>query len=315
MGSVNSEFFTVLFTNVVESAAYWEHEAQMMAEAVVEYDALIEEALAAHGDGTAVRPRGEGDGRFLVFHHASSAVAMALATARRLAVTRWPTIRPFAVRMALLTGTAARRQGDYYGPDVNRAARLRGVAHGGQVLLSRSTVQATEGSLPALTSVRDLGLHRLKDLSAAERIFQLVHPDLPHDFPRLDTLDMRRHNLPVAVSQLVGRVEELAEVTGLLAQARCLALVGPAGCGKTRLAFQAAADAIERYPDGVWQLDADPTVDAEAIARVAGLQTVEDLVKQKVLIVLDGCERAQRAAAELCDRLLQVGPHLTSVIG
>lgn len=300
---------TFLFADVVGSDAHWAAEAPAMAEAVHLYETVIEESLARHG-GSAVRPRGESDGRFLVFPSASAATTVALAVGSRLLATDWPTSGPLAVRMGLVSGTAAWRHGDYYGSDVNRAARLRAAAHGRQVLLSRATAEATGDSLPPGASLRDLGLHRLKDLSAPERIFQLVHPELPFDFPPLRTLDVRRHNLPVAVTDFVDRPADMAQVTDMLAHSRVVTLVGPAGCGKTRLALQAAAQAVERYGDGVWLIEPRLTEDLRAIVAIAGLRRIEDLAGHNVLIVLDGCDHAPTAAAEVARQLLQMGPQV-----
>lgn len=311
MKRIDAETLTFLFADVVGSASLWEQEPAAMASAVSAYDAVID-AVVFSSERVALRPRGEGDGRFLVFATAADAAVAALTVARRLAGTPWPTSRPFAVRMALHTGAATWRQGDYYGSDVNRAARLRSAAHAGQILLSRATAEAARGRLPSEASTRDLGLHRLKDLSGPERIYQLMHPDLPGEFPALQTLDQRRHNLPVALSDFVDRPLELAEVTGLLGEHRMVVIVGPEGCGKTRIALQAGADAVEHFPDGIWHISAamigEGLDDGRAIAGLAGLPALEDFGGQHVLFILDGCEDAPEGAIAAAERLLQASP-------
>ena len=168
------------------------------------HDALIEEAVTGHG-GVVVRPRGEGDSRFAVFARASDAVAAAAAVQQALAAEPWPAEAPLRVRLALHTGEADLRAGDYYGSAVNRCARLRSVAHGGQTLLSQAAYDLVRDSLPPGMELRDLGQHRLKDLIRPEHIFQLAGPDLPSAFAPLTTLESRAHHLPVQQTSFLGR--------------------------------------------------------------------------------------------------------------
>ena len=156
--------------------------------------------------------------------------------------------------MALHMGAAEERDGDYFGPPLNRVARLLSAAHGGQVLLSLPTHEMVRDQLPAGTSLRDLGEHRLKDLFRPERLFQLVSPDLPSEFPPLRTLDAYRNNLPLQPTPLIGREKEIAEVCERLShpEIRLLTLTGAGGTGKTRLALQAAAELTQEFEDGVY---------------------------------------------------------------
>src|SRR5687767_6700049 len=161
--------------------------------ALAEHDAVIEFLAESHG-GQVVRPRGEGDSRFCVFTRATDAVAAAAAIQRALHEAPWPAETPIRIRMAVHTGEADLRDGDYYGSAVNRAARLRGIAHGGQVVLSQATHDLVRDALPDGLSVRDLGDHRLSDLARPERVFQVQAPGVAAAFPALRSLDVLPHN-------------------------------------------------------------------------------------------------------------------------
>src|SRR5207244_4090689 len=154
------------------------------------------------------------------------------------------------------------RDSDYYGPTLNRAARLMSAGHGGQVLLSQATYELIRDGPPEGTSLRDLGEHRLKDLARPEHVFQLISPDLPSEFPPLRSLDVLPNNLPRQLTRFVGREREMAEVRRLLAATSLLTLVGTGGAGKTRLSLQVAADIVDEYSGGVWLVElarlADP---------------------------------------------------------
>src|SRR5438067_10160633 len=149
-----------------------------MREALVRHDALVL-AYVRRLNGHVVKSKGEGDSVFAVFRHARDAVTAALVVQCALSAERWPTVRPIRVRMAIHTRQVELREGDYYGPTVNRCARLRALAKGGQVLLSGVTAQLTQGQLPPAGGLKDLGTHQLKDLSAPERVWQLTHPQMP----------------------------------------------------------------------------------------------------------------------------------------
>src|SRR5919199_4441699 len=206
---------TYLFTDIAGSTTLWERQPDATGAALARHDALVEGIVADHG-GTVVRPRGEGDSRFAVFARATDAVTAAAALQQALAAEPWPTPTPLQVRIALHTGEADLREGDYYGTAVNRCARLRAVAHGGQTLLSQATYDLVGDQPVGDLELRDLGVHRLKDLQRPEHIYQLVIPGLPADFPALTTLDARPNNLPVQRDPLIGRERELAAVAGLL---------------------------------------------------------------------------------------------------
>jgi class 3 adenylate cyclase len=195
---------TFLFTDVEGSTRLWERAPDQMRSALAEHDALIEVLAARHG-GRVVRPRGEGDSRFCVFARATDAVAAAAAIQRALHDHAWPEATPLRVRMALHTGEADLRGGDYYGSAVNRCARLRAIAHGGQTVLSMAAEELVRDTLPPGVTLKDLGEHRLSDLARPERVFQLVGPGVPVDFPPLRSLDALPQNLPLQVTSFVGR--------------------------------------------------------------------------------------------------------------
>src|SRR5262249_38017129 len=248
---------TFLFTDVEGSTRLWERHPAAMRAALAEHDALIEFLTARRG-GRVVGPRGEGASRFCVFPRATDAVAAAAAIQRALHAEPWPPEAPLMVRLALHTGEADLRDGDYYGGAVNRAARLRAVAHGGQVLLSQATHDLVRDALPAGAALPDLGAHRLSDLARPEQVYQVQAPGAPAAFPPLRSLDALPHNLPLQLTSFVGRERELAAVVGLLAARRLVTLTGVGGTGKTRLALQAAAAALPAYPDGVWLAELAP---------------------------------------------------------
>src|SRR5919199_307188 len=237
---------TFLFTDIEGSTALWEQHPEAARVALARHDALVEQIVGEH-DGHVVRPRGEGDRRFAVFARATDAVAAAAALQQAFYTEPWPTPTSLRVRIAVHTGEADLRDGDYYGTAVNRCARLRAVAHGGQLLVSQATYDLVREHPLAGINFRDLGKHRLKDLQQPQRIFHLLIDGLPADFPAITTLDARPTNLPLQPTSFIGRERELADLRQRLLdpRVRLLALTGPGGTGKTRLALQAAADLLD----------------------------------------------------------------------
>jgi class 3 adenylate cyclase len=281
---------TFVMTDVEGSTALWEEAPSTMAPALADHEAMIEEAVSAN-DGIVLRERGEGDSTFSVFTDATAAIAAAVAMQRALARKRWPTPRPIRVRAAIHTGEVRARDRDYYGPVPNRCARLRAVAHGGQTVLSRTARDAMQGSLPSGAALLDLGAHRLKDLSSPEHIYQLCHPELPMDFPRLNSLDAIPNNLPAPQGELTDRADELEPIRGLLRRSRLVSVTGADGSGRLDLAIQSAADALERFPDGVWYVRAETGMAIQASLAQAmgfpserGTASVQD---KQMLLVLD----------------------------
>ena len=189
---------TFLFTDVEGSTRLWELQPEGMRAAMARHDELIESSVVQSG-GAIVRPRGEGDSRFAVFQNATDSTMAAILIQRKFFMETWALPYPIRVRMALHTGEADLRDGDYYGAAVNRCARLRSVAHGGQTLISQTTQLLVSDALSDGTSLRDLGEHQLKDLKRSEHIYQLVIEGLPADFPPL-SLRPVPHRRPAAVS-------------------------------------------------------------------------------------------------------------------
>jgi predicted ATPase/class 3 adenylate cyclase len=314
---------TFLFTDIEGSTRLWEQHPQAMEAALARHDALAA-AIIEQYSGLLVKHRGEGDSLFAVFARALDAVVAASTLQQSLLAEPWPAETPLRVRMALHTGDAAVREGDYLGPTVNRCARLRAVAHGGQVVLSQATADLLRGQLPGETQLRDLGTHRLKDLQQPEHLYQLLHPGLPSDFPPLRSLEAFAHNLPAQVTSFIGREQAMTKVKELLSTTRLLTLTGSGGCGKTRLAQQVAAELLEEYADGVWLVElaplADPALVPQAVATPLGLreqpgipllQTLAEALKSKrLLLILDNCEHLLAACAALVEGLLRSCPQV-----
>ena len=301
---------TYLFTDVEGSTLLWQQHPHEMNSVMARHDSLLTSAVGANG-GTVVRPRGEGDSIFAVFLRATDAVGAACAAQQLLLRETWPEGIAINVRMALHTGESELREHDYYGTTVNRCARLRGIAHGGQVVLSQATTQLVQDAMPAGASLRDMGSHRLKDLQRPEQVFQLIHPDLPADFPDLKSLDALPHNLPVQLTSFIGREEEIDEVSRLLSTARLVTLAGTGGSGKTRLAQEIGVSLIEDYPDGVWFIGLATLSDPKMLRpHVADTFSVgEDalygfLQGKSILLILDNCEHLLVGAASLVQWLL-----------
>ena len=319
---------TFLFTDIEASTALWEQHRDAMRQALVRHDALVEQIVAEHA-GHVVRPRGEGDSRFAVFSRATDAVAAAACLQQALFAEPWPTHEPLRVRMALHTGEAELRDGDYYGSAVNRCARLRAVAHGGQTLVSLTTEQLVRGQLVSGGALHDLGEHRLKDLQHPERVFQLIIDGVSDEFPPLKALNLRPNNLPVQLTSFVGREQEVQALRARLRdpQVRLLTLTAAGGVGKTRLALQVAAELLDDFTDGVWFVDlaplSDPVQVPSAIAQVLDIkessgQALRESLKvslgeKQVLLVLDNFEHVV-AAAPLVSELLAAAPQMKALV-
>jgi class 3 adenylate cyclase len=237
---------TFLLTDIEGSTRAWEADGEQMGAAVARQYEILDAAVSAN---TGVRPleQGEGDSLVGVFAGASDAVAAALSAQRTLAEEPWPGGIELTVRMALHTGEAQIRDGRYYvGLSIIRCARLRALAHGGQVLISSTTADMLADQMPPGAALRPLGTHRLKDLRQAERVFQLVRPALVDQFPPLRSLDALPNNLPTQLTSFVGREAVLAEVVDLLDRRRVVTLVGAGGAGKTGLAAQVGGELVDR---------------------------------------------------------------------
>ena len=307
---------TFVFTDLESSTRLWESFPDAMRMAVERHDAILRHAVE-DSDGRVVKVMG--DGLMAVFSSASDGVRACLEAQRTLQTEPWGATGPLRVRMGLHAGEAQPRADDFYGPSVNRAARIMAAAHGGQVLLSGFVAELAGERLPEGAGLRDLGEHRLKDLFQPEHIFQLVHPALGSDFPPLATLSRRPNNLPTQTSEFLGREAQLSVIRDLLdtAGVRLLTLTGPGGIGKTRLALQAGADEIERFEDGVYLVDLsaarEPDAAFEAIVRAVGVTGTGDegpfevlterLPGKQMLLLLDNFEQVMEAAEGVADLL------------
>ncbi len=238
-----------LFTDIENSTRLWEKHRAAMGQVLARHDAILQEEIARHG-GRVIKHTG--DGFFAIFEQGTP-LHCALAVQARLAGQDWGAIGELRVRMAVHAGQAERRGDDYFGPVINRTARLLASGWGGQVLLTPEALQSYP--LPEGATIHDLGFHFFKDLGTPQQVYGLTHPDLPiQQFPPLRTLSAHAHNLPPQPTPFLGREEELAAVFLRLDDPACrlLTLTGPGGIGKTRLALQAAAEKIERFVHGVY---------------------------------------------------------------
>jgi predicted ATPase/class 3 adenylate cyclase len=313
---------TMLFSDIEGSTALLARLGDRYGEALAAQRAVMRAAISASGGdemGT------EGDSFFVVFGSAADAVACCLQAQRSLASHAWPGGVAVRVRMGLHSGEPVRHQDGYVGMDVHRAARIAAAAHGGQVVLSDATRLLVASRLPAGVSLRDLGLHRLKDLKAPERIYQLAAPGLAERFPPLKSLGAAT-SLPVPPTALVGREEEIERLRAVLARPgmRLVTLTGTGGIGKTRLAVQAAAGLPDEFPDGLWWVALATVSRAEevlgALAQVLGVWEDEGagleravaarLEGRRMLVMLDNAEHLLPEVADVVVRLLAAGDRL-----
>ena len=307
---------THVFTDLEGSARLWEREPLRMQDALDRHDALAREIVGRFG-GTIVKTTG--DGLHAAFDDPVDAVHASAQFARELAVLARQLALPLRARCGLHAGHAQARDGDYYGGEVNRAARIMSAAHGGQVLLSEAVAALVRDRLPAEFTLRGLGRVRLRDLAQSEHVYQLAHGDLEAQFPPLRSLDSTPNNLPQQPSSFVGRYGAIAELRELLAKHRLLTLAGAGGIGKTRLALQLAAEVLDEYADGVWFVDfaalSDPRLVGETVAQVLSVHEqpgtplvaamAQFLATRQTLIILDNCEHVAAACAQLADALLR----------
>lgn len=312
---------TFVFTDIEGSTRLWEQEPERMQLALARHDAIAREAVEAN-HGTVVKMIG--DGVHAVFDDAVDAVMATPQLQDALANPELTNGVALLVRCGLHVGVVERRDWDFFGSVVNRAARIMSAAHGGQVLLSHAVATQVGLRLPAGVALRGLGSVRLRDLASPEQVYQLMHPELRQSFLALRTLEATPNNLPQQVTSFVGRERELAEVSTLLGTTRLMTLLGVGGIGKTRLSQQIAADVIDDYPDGMWFVDlavlTDTRLVPQAVASVLGVKeeagrpVIEALMKyvkdMRLLLILDNSEHLVHACAELAQQLLHSGSHV-----
>jgi predicted ATPase/class 3 adenylate cyclase/DNA-binding CsgD family transcriptional regulator len=308
---------TVLLGDVGGSTRLRETQPEEMTDAVARLDRTLSDVIAAY-DG--VRPVGHGEsGGFVVeFARASNAVACALALQRAA-------LAPIRLRIGLYTGEVG-DEGEYIGPTMNRAARVRDLAHGGQTLLSGITEALVLDRLPVDAWLTDLGAYSLRGAPRPERVVQLCHPDLRNEFPPLcspNTVVVQ--HLPVQLTTFIGRRAQISDVRRILGDNRLVTLTGAGGVGKTRLAVQIAAQTPDKFSDGVWYVDLAPITDPDLVAVAAarslglpdqpGRSMMDTLIwsigERDMLVVLDNCEHVLDATAALTVHLLGACPKLT----
>lgn len=307
---------TFLFTDIESSTRLWEEHHDAMRSALEAHDALIGSIVTRHGGRVF---KHTGDGAAAVFDSAAPALSAAIDIQKGLAAEGHPEIGPLRVRMGVHSGEADEREGDYFGPTLNRTARITAAAHGGQILVSLVAEALVDGDG---FEFADLGEHRLHDLGRAEHIYQLLDPDLPHTFAPVRTLDHAPNNLPTQTTSFVGRDAELESLAGHIRSARLVTVTGVGGSGKTRLALQSAASLAAEFPDGIWLVElgavTDPGKVAVALIESLGLDQPQETTPEEAalaylggrrsLIVIDNCEHLIDAAAELVDRVLSAAP-------
>ncbi|MCV7031155.1 transcriptional regulator [Mycobacterium sherrisii] len=310
---------TLLLADIEASTRLWDSDHVAMTGAIAVLDRTLLDAARKH---RGVRPieQGEGDSFVVAFTRASDAVACAL----RL---QSEPLAPIRLRIGVHTGEVQLRdEANYIGSTINRTARIRDLAHGGQIVLSGTTADLVTDHLPTGAWLTDLGRHYLRDLPRPERVVQLCHVDLHNDFPPLRTVTaVAAHNVPLQRTKFVRRAKELSDVRQLLTENRIVTLTGAGGIGKTRLAQELSAQAATEFIDGVWYVDLAPISDADiaiaTIARILGLPdqpgriAVDNLVRsvgtRQMLVVLDNCEHLLDACAAISDAMLVACPHLT----
>jgi predicted ATPase/class 3 adenylate cyclase len=310
---------TFAFTDIEGSTTCWDRDRAAMQEAVRRHDSIMRAAITEHGGHIF---KTVGDGFCAAFTHPADALAAMLDAQQKLAAEDFAGVDGLRVRMALHTGSADERDGDYFGPAPNRVARLLAIGYGGQILMSGVTRDLAHDGLPDGAALIDLGSHRLRDLAEPEHVWQLTIAGLRAEFPALRSLDARPNNLPVQSTSFVGREQDIADVIELLERHRLLTLVGSGGVGKTRLAVHVGGELLDRYPDGVWFVDLAPISDPELVSSVTGQalgmsqqqgQRVDEAIAQwlkrkKLLIVFDNCEHVLEPVAQLAESILAAAP-------
>lgn len=316
---VPSGTVTLLLADVEGSTQLWDAQPEEMTAAIANLDRTLAELVSVH-HGVRPMEQGEGDSFVIAFDRASNATACALALQRA-------PLAPLRLRIGVHTGEVQLRdQSNYVGPAINRTARLRELAHGGQTVLSGTTCDLVADALPRGVWLADLGTHSLRDLPRPERVLQLCHPDLCNEFPPLRLRDVAVvQHLPAQLTSFVGRDAELDEVGDIVAGNRLVTLTGAGGVGKTRLAVQIAASVAGEYPDGTWYVDLAPITDPDLVpvtaSRTLGLpdqpgrppeKSLQQFIGSRhTLMVLDNCEHLLDATAALIISLLGACPELT----
>jgi predicted ATPase/class 3 adenylate cyclase len=325
MTALPSGTVTFLFTDIEGSTKLMQQLGDKYVQAQVDHHAILRAAFQSR-KGAELRT--EGDSFFCVFQSALDACGAAADAQRGFATHKWPEGGTIRVRIGLHTGEAPLVGNEYIGLDVHHAARVAAAAHGGQVVVSESTRGLVEESLPGGLRLKDLGVHRLKDLAKSEHLYQLVVDGLGDTFPALRTLDTTPNNLPTQLTSFVGRESDVLEAKRLLAGTRLLTLTGPGGIGKTRLSLQLAADLVQSFPDGVYFVPlsavTDPDLIASAIAQSIGLTiagnvrpldgVMAHLQEKRLLLVLDNFEQLMPDGAPVVSSILRDSAAVKAIV-
>ncbi len=316
MRPLPSGVVTFLFTDIEGSTALWERARDAMRVALAQHDALVRSIVEAN-DGVVFK--NVGDACCCAFANPASAIQTAVEAQRALGAQAWPPeIRRLRVRMGIHSGECTVRGEDYFGPAVNRVARLMSVAHGEQVVLSQATAALVRDAMPEGISLRQLGISYLRGLSEPEPTFQAIADGLRVEFPPLAAIAAARNNLPAQLSSFVGRRAELDTLNEILGANRLVTITGPGGIGKTRIALQLAGEAMDRFPDGVWFIELtavqNPEFVAQTVAAAINVHEVSgepiettiaaELQSKRLLLVVDNCEQVLPEVARIVRLLL-----------
>ncbi len=320
--SAPSGVVSLLFTDIEGSTRRWERAPEAMADAVLRHDRLVRAALESRG-GYVFKT--VGDAFCAAFSRAEDAVVASIAAQSALAGEDFSAVDGLRIRIGIHTGETHERDGDYFGTTVNRVARLLGIAHGGQIVVSAVAAELLlQAGWPA-ERLRDLGVHRLKDLTTLENVFQIVDPSLPQDFPPLRSLGVLSHNLPAQSTSFVGRGREIDAIVSLLERSRLVTLVGSGGVGKTRTALQIGASMAAGPGQGVWFVELASASATSSIplgvATAANLHVdlehgaderfYEALSATTKLLILDNCEHIVDTVADFAGAVLQKCPKVS----
>ncbi len=307
---------TFLFTDIEGSTRLWESHPEEMSATLARHDAILRQTIEASSGFIFLTA---GDAFFAAFARASDALTAAVEAQKALQCERWPDATPIKVRMALNSGAVEFRDADYFGPPLNRAARLLAAAHGGQILVSGAAKDLGRNALLSGVRLLDLGMFALKDLPEPEPIWQVAHPDLSDNFPPLRVPPATVHNLPQTLSQFIGREREAVEAEGWFRQAatRLVTITGFGGMGKSRLAMEIARLCLPLFPEGVWWVELDTAPNGDALfTRLAEnlrlplgqsegtrAQVCRALRERRLLLALDNLEQMPDAAEAVRDLL------------
>jgi predicted ATPase/class 3 adenylate cyclase len=308
-----------LFTDIEGSSLKWLNHRAAMQAALADHDRILRAAIAANG-GEVFKTAG--DAFLAAFKRPSDAVNAAIAAQRSLAAHDWSSVAGLKVRMAVHCGTAEKRDGDYFGPALNRCARLLSLAHGGQVLATSTSAELLSAEREVKEPLRLIGTHPLDDPAQSVAIHQVLVAGLPQDFPPLRTPQTRPTNLPRHLTSLIGRQSEIDAIKAMIAANRLVTLTGPGGVGKTRLAIETGLDLLPRFTHGVWLVELAPLNDPALVVSAVGTALLLDLSgnrpprdilishlqTQDILVVLDNCEHVVDAVAALVEAVLGGAP-------